>query len=146
MKRPATAPSLRWGVDPAVVEAVEWVDNGPGWLAVLLPDAKSVLDVVPGAVVDPVGVVGPHPAGSEHAIEVRAFIGDGGTTEDPVTGSLNASLAQWLLGSGRITAPYVSRQGTALGRAGDVFVDQGADGTVWVGGATRTLIEGTAAL
>jgi predicted PhzF superfamily epimerase YddE/YHI9 len=63
--------------------------------------------------------------------------------EDPVTGSLNASVAQWLLGSGRLRAPYVAAQGTALGRAGRVHVSVGADGTIWVGGGTVTCIAGT---
>ena len=77
------------------------------------------------------------------AIEVRAFFEvDGATREDPVTGSLNASVAQWLLGSGRVTAPYVATQGGALGRAGEVHVAQDADGTIWVGGATTTYITG----
>ena len=66
-----------------------------------------------------VGVVAPYPPGSPEAFEVRAFTyKDGAVDEDPVTGSLNASLAQWLLATGRATAPYVARQGTALGRAG----------------------------
>ncbi len=74
---------------------------------------------------------------------MRAFFGvDGATREDPVTGSLNASLAQWLLASGRLTAPYVATQGGAIGRAGDVHVTQDADGTIWVGGATATYITG----
>ena len=73
-----------------------------------------------------VGVVAPYPAGAPEAFEVRAFTyADGGMDEDPVTGSLNASLAQWLLATGRATAPYVARQGTALGRAGRVHVESG---------------------
>ena len=83
------------------------------------------------------GVVGPHPRGRPTAFEVRAFFPkDGATVEDPVTGSLNASLAQWLLGSGRASAPYIARQGTALGRAGRVHITRDADGTIWVGGGT----------
>ena len=66
--------------------------------------------------------------------------------EDPVTGSLNASLAGWLLAAGRLTAPYVARQGTRLGREGRVHVAQDAEGSVWVAGATRTWIEGVARL
>ena len=88
------------------------------------------------------GVVGPYPPGSPAAIEVRAFFPkDGATVEDPVTGSLNASLAQWLLRTGRATAPYVASQGTALGRAGRVHITRD-DGTIWVGGGTVTCVSG----
>ncbi len=126
---------------------IQWVDNGPGWLAVLLRDADAVLAVKPGAIEHKVGVVGPHPAGAPAAIEVRAFFSvEGITREDPVTGSLNASLAQWLLGSGRLTAPYVASQGAALGRAGEVHVTTDADGTIWIGGATVTVVSGTVEL
>ena len=83
------------------------------------------------------------PPGSAHAIEVRAFFPkDGMLAEDPVTGSLNASVAQWLLGAGRLVAPYVASQGTALGRAGRVHVAQDA-GTIWIGGGTVTCVAGT---
>ena len=87
------------------------------------------------------------PDGDEAAIEVRAFFPkDGVTVEDPVTGSLNASLACWLLGDGTLTAPYRARQGTVLGRHGLVDVDRDADGTIWVGGATTTRVRGTVEL
>jgi predicted PhzF superfamily epimerase YddE/YHI9 len=132
-------------LDPTDVVDAAWVDNGPGWVALLLADADAVLTVVPGPLDDLfVGVVGPHPPGSPAAIEVRGFFPvTGGTGEDPVTGSLNASLAQWLLSTGRLTAPYVAAQGTRLGRAGRVHVEQDPDGTIWVGGATATLVDGT---
>lgn len=135
------------GIERGEVRAAEWVDNGPGWVAVLLADADAVLALRPGVLDLDVGVVGPHPPGAEHAIEVRAFFPkDGATVEDPVTGSLNASLAQWLLGSGRLTAPYVARQGTVLGRAGRVHVTTDDQGAVWVGGGTVTCISGTVEL
>jgi PhzF family phenazine biosynthesis protein len=125
-----------------VVDA-QWADNGPGWVAVLLGSAEAVVAVRPGPMDLDLGVVGPHPPGSREAFEVRAFFPkDGTTVEDPVTGSLNASLAQWLLDTGRATAPYVARQGTALGRAGRVHVTQDPDGTIWVGGGTVTCISG----
>jgi PhzF family phenazine biosynthesis protein len=125
-----------------IVDA-QWVDNGPGWVAVLLESAEAVLAVQPGPVDHDVGVVGPYPQGSPHAIEVRAFFPkDGATTEDPVTGSLNASLADWLLRSGRVTAPYMASQGTALGRAGRVVVTTDGDGVIWVGGGTITCVSG----
>lgn len=121
----------------------QWADNGPGWIAVLLRDADAVLALRPGPGDIEIGVVGPYPPGGPHAFEVRAFFPAAGiTVEDPVTGSLNASLAQWLLGSGRAAAPYVASQGTALGRAGRVHVTADPDGTVWVGGGTVTCVAG----
>lgn len=129
-----------------VVDAA-WVDNGPGWVAVLLRDADAVLAVAPGPLDGyDVGVVGLHPQGSQCAVEVRAFFPVGGvTTEDPVTGSLNASVAQWLTSSGRLAAPYVAAQGTAMGRAGRVHVDADGD-DLWIGGATVTCVSGTVSL
>ena len=134
------------GVQPDHVVDAQWADNGPGWVAVLLVDAEAVLDLAPDlgdAKRLLVGVAGPHPEGSASAYEVRTFFQAGGATrEDPVTGSFNASLAQWLLATGRATAPYVARQGTALGRSGRVHVDLDADGTIWVGGGTTTCVSG----
>jgi PhzF family phenazine biosynthesis protein len=119
------------------------VDNGPGWVAVLLDSAQAVLDLRPPAVDLTLGVVGPYPAGAPDAVEVRAFFPMAGTmVEDPVTGSLNAGLALWLLRTGRVKAPYVASQGTALGREGRVHMDQDADGTVWVGGHAVTCLRG----
>jgi PhzF family phenazine biosynthesis protein len=130
-----------------VVDAA-WADNGPGWIAVLLDSAEAVLAVQPQPLggLD-VGVVGPHPEGSPEAFEVRGFFDVGGATlEDPVTGSLNASVAEWLLDSGRATAPYVARQGTALGRAGRVHISRDGNGTIWVGGGTLTCVAGAVEL
>lgn len=132
-----------------VVDA-QWVDNGPGWVGILLSDAASVLAIEPdfsrhsGPDSLDIGLVGPCPPGSECAFEVRAVFSDeqGGMREDPVTGSLNASLAQWLLASGRATAPYLASQGTRLGRAGRVHIDLDPDGTVWVGGESTTCVRG----
>ncbi len=130
-------------IDPAAIRAAEWVANGPGWKAVLLDDADAVLAVEPGLVPGDVGVVGPYPAGSEYAYEVRAFfVKNGMTCEDPVTGSFNAGVAQWLLDSGRVTAPYVARQGTAIRRAGRVSVDRDPAGAVWIGGAVVEVVRG----
>jgi PhzF family phenazine biosynthesis protein len=120
-----------------VVDAA-WVDNGPGWLGLLLPDAATVMACRPATGADlKVGVVGRRPDGDECAVEVRAFY-DG--FEDPVTGSLNAGLAQWLAGD-RLPTSYVAAQGTALHRRGRVHVDV-VDGEVRVGGATRTTVTG----
>ena len=143
----------------AVIDA-QWADNGPGWLAVLLDSAEAVLAIQPdfsAAEGYDVGVVGPYPVGvvgpqkigvagqpgtGDTAIEVRAFFRAGGSAaEDPVTGSLNAALAQWLIADGILTAPYVASQGTALGRRGRVHVSE-ADGEIWVGGDAVTCIDG----
>jgi PhzF family phenazine biosynthesis protein len=126
---------------------IAWADNGPGWVAVLLASAEAVLAIRCPATVDlDIGIVGPYPDSSPEAIEVRAFSPMITSIEDPVTGSLNASLGQWLLGSGRVTAPYVASQGTAMGRRGRVHVSRDADGQVWVGGGTVTCVSGTVEL
>ena len=131
------------GLDRTAIRDAEWVDNGPGWVAVLLDSAEAVLAMRPGFVDLDLGVVGPYPPGSPAAIEVRAFFPkDGATVEDPVTGSLNASIAPWLLRTGVVTAPYVASQGTVLGRAGRAHVSRDIDGTVWVGGGSVTCIVG----
>ncbi|MBW3605469.1 MAG: PhzF family phenazine biosynthesis protein, partial [Actinobacteria bacterium] len=132
------------GIDTAEIVDAQWVDNGPGWVGVLLADAEAVLALRPSMIDLDVGVVGPYPPGVAAAIEVRAFFPKDGTmVEDPVTGSLNASVAQWLLDSGRLAAPYVASQGTALGRSGRVHVSRDDDGTVWIGGVTTTRVTGT---
>lgn len=135
------------GIARGDVAAAQWADNGPGWVAIMLGSAADVLALRPGIVDMDVGVIGPYPAGSAEAFEVRAFFPkDGATAEDPVTGSLNASLAQWLLGAGLASAPYVASQGTALGRRGRVHVSADPDGTIWVGGGTITCVSGQAEL
>jgi PhzF family phenazine biosynthesis protein len=131
------------GIERAAIADAEWADNGPGWVAVLLDSAEAVLALRPGVTDLDLGVVGPYPPGSAEAFEVRAFVPkNGATDEDPVTGSLNASLAQWLLRTGRVTAPYVASQGTALGRRGRVHVSTDDAGTIWVGGGTITCMAG----
>ena len=121
----------------------QWVDNGPGWCAVMLRSAKQVLSLKPdwAALASlKLGVVGPHEAGHDAAFEVRAFIGDGGY-EDPVTGSLNASLAQWMIGAGLAKPSYVAAQGAALKRAGRVYLRKDGD-DVWIGGDVVEVIRG----
>ncbi len=131
------------GIEPGAVVDSAWVDNGPGWMAILLGSADEVLAIRPKPTDLKIGVVGPHPAGARHAYEVRAFFSENGATfEDPVTGSLNASVAQWLIGSGRFAAPYLASQGAALGRAGEVAISCDVSGAVWVGGAVVTCIAG----
>jgi PhzF family phenazine biosynthesis protein len=135
-----------FGIDHAAIADSHWVDNGPGWVALLLSSADAVLAVRPGFVERSVGLVGPYPPEGPAAFEVRAFFPtDDAMVEDPVTGSLNASVAQWLLSSGRATAPYVASQGTVLGRAGRVFIEE-HEGSVWVGGAAVTCVEGSVEL
>lgn len=132
-----------------VVDA-QWVDNGPGWVGVLLDDARTVLGLAPdysrfGGL--EIGVVGPwRDGGSDADVEVRAFVPGDGIGEDPVTGSLNASLGQWLAGT-VLPSSYVAAQGTAIGRRGRVHVRrESIDGSdvVWVGGDTRTTVRGQA--
>jgi predicted PhzF superfamily epimerase YddE/YHI9 len=120
-------------------------------MALLLGSAAAVLAVEArpdgGGPID-IGLVGTYPPGSECAYEVRALFSDDrcAMREDPVTGSLNASVAQWLLTTGRVAAPYVASQGTALGRRGRVHISQDDHGAVWVGGATTTVVRGTVVL
>ncbi len=146
------------GVARADIVAHAWCDNGPNWRGVMLQSAQQVLALKPDAAVLgqlDIGVVGPHgkvgvvgaqPASHECAFEVRAFFpGNNGLTEDPVTGSLNAGLAQWLIGAGLAPSQYIAAQGTAMGRAGRVHVQQ--DGTdIWIGGDSVTCIDGTVTL
>ncbi|HTO60314.1 MAG TPA: PhzF family phenazine biosynthesis protein [Bradyrhizobium sp.] len=137
------------GIAEDVIQAAQWVDNGPGWVAVRLGSRSEVLALKHDASVlgdQSLGVVAPWDAardGSEVQFEVRAFMGRGG--EDPVTGSLNASLAQWLIGSGVAPKRYVAAQGTVLGRAGRVHVAQDGEAT-WIGGDVTTCIAGTITL
>jgi PhzF family phenazine biosynthesis protein len=143
------ASSLR--IERAAIRDAQWVDNGPGWLAVMLGSRAEVLALRPdmAAIGDlKVGVVAPwDPArdGGAASFEVRAFVPGIGVPEDPVTGSLNAGLAQWLIGSGQAPDAYVASQGAALGRAGRVHVQRRGD-DIWIGGETAVCIEGRVSL
>lgn len=142
------------GVARSDITAHAWCDNGPNWRGVMLRSAEQVLALRPdGAVLAglDIGVVGPRGkvgvvgAREEHdtQFEVRAFFpGNNGLCEDPVTGSLNAALAQWLIGAGLAPERYVAAQGTALAREGRVFIERDASGTIWVGGQSVTCIHG----
>ncbi len=134
------------GLTPDDVLHHQWVDNGPGWCAVMLHTAAQVLAVRPdGALLQGIklGLVGAHPPGGDCAFELRALYHDAGVlTEDPVTGSLNASVAQWLIGAGLAPPRYVAAQGQMLQRAGRVHVEQ-SGGDIWVGGDVAVCIEGT---
>jgi PhzF family phenazine biosynthesis protein len=131
-------------IERSDVIGAQWVDNGPGWVVLLLRNADAVLAVEPGrfGTIDRVGIVGPHAPGGDADLEVRAFFPPG---EDPVTGSLNAGIGQWLIGTGLATDSYVAAQGTRLGRRGRVHVDRDGD-DIWVGGDTVLGITGTVAL
>ncbi|MDI9330212.1 MAG: PhzF family phenazine biosynthesis protein [Alphaproteobacteria bacterium] len=129
---------------PDQVVRHQWVDNGPGWCALMLADAQTVLAVQPNFAAlggHRVGLLGPHPPGSEADFEVRAFIPAMGVGEDPVTGSLNAGLAQWLIGAGLASNPYRVRQGTRVGAAGQVFLSE-SGGQVWAAGQVVACIDG----
>ena len=125
-----------------------WIDNGPGWVGLELRSAEDVLAVE----VDPVlgrdlqvALAGRYadPVAEGVDVEVRAFYGDGRAVfEDPVTGSANAGLAQWLIGEGRLPGRYVAAQGRRLDRAGRVHVEE-RDGQIWVGGDVVTTVTGT---
>ena len=134
------------GIDRREILDHQWVDSGPGWIAVRLATAAAVLSLEPdfsGMPEAMLGVLGDHPAGSPDLFEIRGFAVGAGVAEDPVTGSLNGSVAQWLIGTGKAPASYTATQGSRLGRAGVVHIDSTADGTVWVGGTCTTCISGT---
>ena len=131
-------------VPAAEILAAEWVDNGPGWVAARLRDADAVLALRPDFAAMGelnVGVVGAYPAGGDADVEIRAFCPSLAVPEDPVTGSLNAGIAQWLIGTGELPDRYTASQGTALGRRGRVHVERDGD-AIWIGGATSTTICG----
>lgn len=137
------------GIARDEIVASNWVDNGPGWVAVMLRQRDTLLALRPDASLLAgldLGAVAPFDAardGTEAAFEVRAFAFAAGVGEDPVTGSLNAGLAQWMIGAGLAPDSYVVSQGTAIGRVGRVHVRRAA-GEIWVGGATSTLLLGEA--
>ncbi len=130
----------------AIVDAA-WADNGPGWVALLLASAEEVLALDPARDhVHPVfvGVIGPYGGAGDSAYEVRAFFSDqhGALREDPVTGSFNASAAQWMLAAGRVAAPFTATQGRRVGRDGRVRIEVDASGGVWVGGRAQVIVAG----
>ena len=138
-------------LEPGAIRAAEWIDNGPGWVGALLDSRETVLALRPDFVALGdlnLGVIGPWDTvrdGDEAQYEVRAFFASGGVNEDPVTGSLNAGFAQWLIGAGIAPDAYIASQGTALGRDGRIHIRrEGAD--IWVGGDTVTCVAGTVTL
>jgi PhzF family phenazine biosynthesis protein len=133
------------GIGREQIVAARFLRNGPNWLTLLLDSAASVLALAPDPVrmqrFAEVGVVGAHPAGSECAFEVRGFVCHPTLHEDPVTGSLNAGIGEWLIGTGRAPERYLAAQGTRLARAGRVRVAR-EQGTLWVGGESVSCIRG----
>ena len=143
------------GLRPHQIQAAQLLDNGPVWLGLLLDSADTVLGLTPDHarlkdLGQDVGVIHIAPDAGDNPARpgavVRAFAAPMGNPEDPVTGSLNASLAQWLIAEGLAPTRYLVAQGECLGRAGRVYIRQDAQGQVWVGGHTVTCIEGTALL
>ncbi|WP_062240226.1 PhzF family phenazine biosynthesis protein [Brevibacterium epidermidis] len=133
------------GVDRSEILDHQWADNGPGWAAVRLASAEQVLALNPdfSAIPDAkLGVLGAHPEGTDHEYEIRAFVPGVGVAEDPVTGSLNASVAQWLIGENLAPNSYTATQGTALGRSGVISISAEHD-EIWIGGATSICVRGT---
>jgi len=136
-----------FGIQRSKILAHQWVDNGPGWAVVRLATAQEVLDLTPDLARIPdamVGAIGAYPEGADHAFEMRTFAPALGIAEDPVCGSMNASVGQWLVRSGAVAGGYRVSQGSRLGRAGDIVITVGDDGSVWVGGSTTTLFRGEA--
>lgn len=133
------------GLAPGEIVDTAWVDNGPGWIGVLVASPEILRRVAPRTPdEDPrmIGVAALLDGPGDEGLEVRAFFtADGHLREDPVTGSLNASLAQWLVADGRIELPYTAVQGAAVGRAGRIEVSE-AEGDIWVGGRCRTVVDG----
>jgi PhzF family phenazine biosynthesis protein len=141
------------GLKATQVVAAQMLDNGTAWLGFLIDDAQALLALSPdhmelkrlgykvgvAAIRTDAKAAGPH-------LEVRGFAAPFGIVEDPVTGSLNASLAQWLIGEGRMPARYVAAQGACLGRAGRVHVERDESGQVWIGGEAVTCIAGSVQL
>lgn len=135
------------GVHPSDIVDSTWADNGPGWIAVMLESAEAVLQLSPERTSTTrwdVGVVGAYPTAHPAAFELRAFFTDhrGEVREDPVTGSLNASIGQWLFRTGRAQGTYIASQGTRLARQGRVHVTEDETGNIWVGGAAVTRFRG----
>jgi PhzF family phenazine biosynthesis protein len=142
------------GISADEIVATEMLDNGPVWLTLLLDSPQRVLALSPdhmqltklGVKVGVAAAYEPAAAANAPQLEVRAFAAASGIPEDPVTGSLNASLAQWLIADGRMPARYLAAQGACLQRAGRVHIAQDESGQVWVGGESVTCISGTVVL
>lgn len=163
LTRSAPSPALlaqvaaAMGLKAGQVVAAQLLDNGPVWLGLLLDSPQTVLQLSPDHAAlkrlgQKVGVAARYPGAGAAApadavdLEVRAFAAPVGIAEDPVTGSLNASLAQWLMADGHVPERYLAAQGQCLGRAGRVRIARDARGQVWVGGESVTCIAGQVSL
>ena len=137
------------GLEPSRVRDAAWLSNGFPQLVLLVDAAATVLALKPDHAalkgLGKVGVVAPHPADGALDFEVRFFAAAIGINEDPVTGSLNANIARWLIDTGRAPASYVAAQGTAMGRAGRIHVRRDDQGT-WIGGDVASCVDGTVML
>lgn len=135
------------GLAPGAIVEAQWVDNGAGWMALMLAERQQVLDLQPdypllqGLAVGVIAPCDPLHDDTDAQFEVRAFIAGDGMPEDPATGSLNAGIAQWLLGAGLASSSYVVSQGLSMGRAGRIQVEQCGE-EIWIGGAVVTCIQG----
>lgn len=133
------------GISREQVVAHQWVDNGPGWAVIQLATAEEVLALEPDFSLfpeDKCGVIGHHPAGHDALYETRGFVPSIGVPEDPVTGSLGAGIARWLIDSGAAPRRYLATQGVRVGSDGVLAIEADEDGRVWVGGSTVSLIRG----
>ncbi len=147
-----TAVADALGIDELAIEQSAVLTCGPTFLSLVLDSAERVLAIEPdhGALAATgweVGIVGRYPLGSASGgdgpdVEVRALLAALGIAEDPVTGSLHAALAQWLIPSGALPERYLASQGTRLGRQGEVHVERDVHGQVWIGGDVTTVIAG----
>ncbi len=136
-----------FGIKRSEVLSCQWVDNGPGWAVVQLESADNVLQLRPDLSKIPnamVGAIGNYPSGSKFKYEMRTFAPAAGVSEDPVCGSMNASVAQWLHLNGETQGSYSVSQGSVIGRAGEIDILIDENGAIWVGGKTTTLFDGTA--
>jgi len=140
------------GLDHKTIAHTARLDNGPVWQVFALNSAADVLAVDAQAVRSPgpqsIGLIGPHSADAECDFEVRMLSFYNGTTEDPITGSLNSALAHWMISRGELHHNIVVSQGTCINRLGRVYIspDPSIDGRVLIGGMTHILIEGSVTL
>jgi PhzF family phenazine biosynthesis protein len=135
-------------LEPDVIEGANLVDNGPGWIGILLLGAEDVLELQPDFSLlgdFAVGVIGPYESAETPTYEMRAFVPGLNVPEDPVTGSLAAGFATWLIGDGLAPDRYTIHQGTALERRGRIHVERDGN-TIWVGGDTVIGVRGEVAL